>query len=175
MFFGNRGDHRPGHHRLRADPIAAQRPLRKLGPQSRNDAFAVARFHERRNARALIPGYYDDIAPLSPLEQSALDAMPANDADLQRELGIAKPDGSGKKLMQLLQEPSLNVRGIRSGNVGEQATNIVPDKAEASLEPGWSKAKTPRRNSNRSPLSFANRDFLSWTTKQRSTNAANTR
>jgi len=97
------------------------------------------------NGRVLIPGYYDDIAPLSPLEQSALDAMPANDADLQRELGIAKPDGSGKKLMQLLQEPSLNVRGIRSGHVGEQATNIVPDKAEASLDARLVKGQDPKK------------------------------
>ena len=28
------------------------------------------------------------------------------------ELGIAKPEGAGKKLVELLQEPSLNIRGL---------------------------------------------------------------
>src|SRR5215468_10064682 len=97
------------------------------------------------NGRVLIPGYYDDVAPLAPLEKSALEAMPFNDADLQRELGIFKPDGNGKKLVEMLQEPSLNVRGIRSGNVGELATNIVPDKAEASLDARLVKGEEPRK------------------------------
>jgi len=43
------------------------------------------------NGRVLIPGYYNDVDPLSPLEQSALNAMPVNDAELQHELGIANP------------------------------------------------------------------------------------
>lgn len=97
--------------------------------------------------RVLIPGYYDDVVPLSALEQSALNAMPVNDAELQHELGIAKPDGGGKKLMELLQEPSLNIRGIRSGNVGEQATNIVPDKAEASIDARLVKGEDPQKKS----------------------------
>jgi acetylornithine deacetylase/succinyl-diaminopimelate desuccinylase-like protein len=97
--------------------------------------------------RVLIPGYYDDIIPLSALEQTALSAMPVNDPELQHELGIAKPDGDGKKLVELLQEPSLNIRGIRSGNVGEQATNIVPDKAEASLDARLVKGEYPQKKS----------------------------
>jgi acetylornithine deacetylase/succinyl-diaminopimelate desuccinylase-like protein len=95
--------------------------------------------------RVLIPGYYEDVIPLSPLEQSALSAMPANDPELQHELGIAKPDGGGKKLVELLQEPSLNIRGIRSGSIGEQATNIIPDKAEASLEARLVKGEDPHK------------------------------
>jgi len=31
-------------------------------------------------------------------------------------------------------EPSLNIRGFRSAYVGEQAQNVVPDRAEASLD-----------------------------------------
>jgi len=145
VFFGNRGD-------IGLD-ITVYGPIRSLhsghyGNWAPNPAMMLSRLlasMKDANARVLIPGYYDDIAPLSPLEQSALDAMPANDADLQRELGIAKPDGNGKRLMQLLQEPSLNVRGIRSGNVGEQATNIVPDKAEASLDARLVKGQDPKK------------------------------
>ena len=145
IFFGNRGD-------IGLD-ITIYGPVRALhsghyGNWAPNPAMTLSRLlaaMKDAQGRVLIPGYYDDIVPLSPLEQSALEAMPANDADLQRELGIAKPDGAGRKLMELLQEPSLNIRGIRSGNVGEQATNIVPDKAEASIDARLVKGEDPRK------------------------------
>ena len=134
VFFGNRGD-------LGVN-ITVYGPVRAVhsghyGNWAPNAAMRLSQLLASmvdENGRVLIPGYYDDVAPLTSLEKSALAAMPFNDTDLQRELGIAKPDGNGKKLVELLQEPSLNVRGIRSANVGEAANNIVPDKAEASLD-----------------------------------------
>jgi len=145
VFFGNRGD-------IGLD-VTVYGPVRSLhsghyGNWAPNPAMRLAQLlaaMKDENGRVLIPGYYDDVAPLTPLEKSALEAMPFNDADLQRELGIAKPDGSGKKLVELLQEPSLNVRGIRSGNVGELATNIVPDRAEASLDARLVKGEDPHK------------------------------
>jgi len=97
------------------------------------------------NGRVLIDGYYDDIAPLGEVEKKALEAMPFNDADLARELGIAKAEGGGKKLVELLAEPSLNVRGLRSAYVGAQAQNVVPDKAEASLDARLVKGEDPKQ------------------------------
>jgi len=145
IFFGNRGD-------IGLD-ITIQGPIRSLhsghyGNWAPNPAMELSHLlasMKDDQGRVLIPGYYDDVVPLDPLEQSALNAMPFNDADLQQELGIAKPDGAGKKLVELLQQPSLNIRGIRSGNVGQQATNIVPDKAEASLEARLVKGEDPQK------------------------------
>jgi acetylornithine deacetylase/succinyl-diaminopimelate desuccinylase-like protein len=147
VFFGNRGD-------IGLD-ITVYGPVRSLhsghyGNWAPNPAMTLSRLlaaMKDDQGRALIPGYYDDVIPLSALEQEALNAMPANDAELQHELGIAKPDGGGKKLVELLQEPSLNIRGIRSGNVGDQATNIVPDKAEASIEARLVKGEDPHKKS----------------------------
>ena len=145
VFFGNRGD-------IGLD-ITVYGPARSLhsghyGNWAPNPAMQLSRLlaaMKDEDGRVLIPGYYNDVDPLSPLEQRALNAMPVNDAELQRELGIAKPDGGGKKLTELLQEPSLNIRGIRSGNVGEQATNIVPDRAEASLDARLVKGEDPQK------------------------------
>ncbi len=95
--------------------------------------------------RVLIDGYYGDLEPLGMLEKKALDEMPQYDAQLQKELGIARPDGGGQKLVELLQLPSLNIRGIRSGYVGEQSQNIVPEKAEASLDIRLVKGEEPRK------------------------------
>lgn len=144
VFFGNRGD--------TGLDITVYGPVRSLhsghyGNWAPNPAMQLAQLlatMKDQNGRVLIPGFYDDVVPLSPLEQAALNAMPFNDPDLQRELGIAQPDGNGKKLMELLQEPSLNVRGLRSANVGEHANNVVPDKAEASLDIRLVKGEDPK-------------------------------
>jgi acetylornithine deacetylase/succinyl-diaminopimelate desuccinylase-like protein len=145
VFFGNRGD-------LGLN-ITVYGPVRSLhsghyGNWAPNPAMELSHLlaaMKDDQGRVLIPGYYDDVIALGPLEQTALNAMPANDAELQHELGIARPDGGGKKLVELLQQPSLNIRGIRSGNVGEQATNVIPDKAEASLEARLVKGEDPQK------------------------------
>jgi acetylornithine deacetylase/succinyl-diaminopimelate desuccinylase-like protein len=145
VFFGNRGD-------IGLD-ITVYGPVRALhsghyGNWAPNPAMELARLLSSMkdlDGRVLIDGYYDDLTPLTELEQKALGEMPVNDADLQKELGIAKPEGAGKKLVELLQEPSLNIRGLESAYVGEHAQNVVPDKAEASLDARLVKGEDPRK------------------------------
>jgi acetylornithine deacetylase/succinyl-diaminopimelate desuccinylase-like protein len=86
------------------------------------------------DGKVLVDHFYDDVLPLSATEKDALTAMPNNDADLERELQFKQPEGGGQRLMELLQYPSLNVRGIRSAYVGEQAQNVVPEKAVAAVD-----------------------------------------
>jgi acetylornithine deacetylase/succinyl-diaminopimelate desuccinylase-like protein len=144
VFFGNRGD-------VGLD-LTVYGPVRALhsghyGNWAPNPAMELSRLlasMKNSDGRVLIDGYYDDAAPLSELEKKALSKMPDNDAELQREFGIAKPDGQGKKLVELIQEPSLNIRGLRSAYVGDQAQNIVPDRAEASLEARLVKGEDPQ-------------------------------
>lgn len=145
VFFGNRGD-------IGLD-ITVYGPVRALhsghyGNWAPNPAMELSRLlasMRDANGRVLIDGYYDDVTPLSELEKKTLSEMPVNDADLEKELGIAKPEGAGKKLVELLQEPSLNVRGMSSAYVGEKAQNVVPDKAEASIDARLVKGEDPRR------------------------------
>jgi acetylornithine deacetylase/succinyl-diaminopimelate desuccinylase-like protein len=144
VFFGNRGD-------IGLD-ITVYGPVRALhsghyGNWAPNPAMELSRLlasMKDADGRVLIDGYYDDVTPLSELETKALGEMPVNDADLERELGIAKPEGSGKKLVELLQEPSLNIRGLQSAYVGEHAQNVVPDKAEASIDARLVKGEDPK-------------------------------
>jgi len=143
VFFGNRGD-------IGLD-ITVYGPVRALhsghyGNWAPNPAMELSRLlasMQDADGRVLIDGYYEDVTPLSDLEKKALAEMPVNDADLERDLGIAKPEGSGKKLVELLQEPSLNIRGLQSAYVGEHAQNVVPDKAEASLDARLVKGEDP--------------------------------
>ncbi len=145
VFFGNRGDIGVG--------VTVYGPVRALhsghyGNWAPNPAMELSRLlasMKDADGRVLIEGYYDDVTPLGEVERKALSEMPQNDADLQRELGIAKPEGRGKKLVELLMQPSLNIRGLRSAYVGEQAQNVVPEKAEASLEARLVKGEDPKR------------------------------
>src|SRR5271168_144275 len=86
------------------------------------------------NGRVLIAGFYDDVTPPGPRERQAIQDAPNNEAALERELAIAQPDGGGKRLVELIVEPSLNIRGLRSAYTGAQSQNVVPDRAVASLD-----------------------------------------
>jgi acetylornithine deacetylase/succinyl-diaminopimelate desuccinylase-like protein len=145
VFFGNRGD-------IGMD-ITVYGPVRALhsghyGNWAPNPAMELSRLlasMKDAEGRVLIDGYYDDVAPLGEVEKKALAEMPENDTDLERELGIAKPEGGGKKLMELIMQPSLNIRGLRSAYVGEQAQNVVPDRAEASLDARLVRGEDPQQ------------------------------
>lgn len=82
----------------------------------------------------LIHGFYDDVIPFTETEKNAISKIPSVEKTLKEELGIVRPDGDGKPLMILLNEPSLNINGVQSGNVGAMASNIIPAKAEAVLD-----------------------------------------
>jgi acetylornithine deacetylase/succinyl-diaminopimelate desuccinylase-like protein len=84
--------------------------------------------------RVLIKGYYDGIEPLSETEKRAFAEAPDNDALLKRELGLGWSEGGGKKLIELINQPSLNIRGFVSSSVGATARNVVPSTATASLD-----------------------------------------
>lgn len=84
------------------------------------------------DGNVLIDGYYDDIDPLSPSEQKALEAIPAIDEQLKEELGIYNPEGTESYNERLLR-PSLTIRGLSSGNTGKLARNVIPATATASI------------------------------------------
>jgi len=147
IFFGARGD-------IGLD-ITVYGPVRALhsghyGNWAPNPALELSRMltaMKDENGRVKIPGYYDDVTPLGDAEKKALAELPDYDGELEKELGIAKPEGGGKKLAELIMEPSLNIRGFRSAYVGEQAQNIVPDRAEASLDARLVKGEDPKEKS----------------------------
>jgi acetylornithine deacetylase/succinyl-diaminopimelate desuccinylase-like protein len=143
VFFGNRG--------ILGFQMTTFGPIRALhsghyGNWAPNPGFELARLlasMKSEDGRVLIEGFYDDVVPLGATEKKALEEMPNNDAELEKELQFGKPDGGGKKLVELLQLPSLNIRGLRSAYVGEQAQNIVPEKAEAALDVRLVKGEDP--------------------------------
>lgn len=143
VFFGNRG--------ILGFQITTYGPIRPLhsghyGNWAPNPGFQLARLlasMKSNDGHVLIKGFYDDVIPLGNIEKKALGEMPDNDAELERELQFGQAEGGGRRLVELLQLPSLNIRGLRSAYVGEQSQNIVPDKAEAALDVRLVKGEDP--------------------------------
>jgi len=86
------------------------------------------------DGRVLIDHFYDGIAPLSDIEKRAIAESPDVESALMHELWLGRTEGGGKRLVELLNYPSLNVRGMSSARTGAQASNVVPSTATASID-----------------------------------------
>ena len=95
-------------------------------------AELLASFYDD-DGRVAVAGFYDSTLPLGEAERAALAALPAYDAELKRELGLAETEGGGKPLAERLLLPSLTIQGLASANVGALAQNVIPATATASL------------------------------------------
>ena len=134
VVFGVRGD-------LNVDltVYGAKRPLHSghYGNWSPNPAFALAQLlasMKDADGRVTIAGWYDDVEPLGDLERKAIAEAPQYDPELKTQLGLARTEGSGKTLLELLNIPSLNINGFASGDVGSLARNIIPTTATVVLD-----------------------------------------
>jgi len=134
VYFGVRG--------VTSIELTVYGPRRELhsghyGNWAPNPAMMLARLLSSMkddDGRVLVEGYYDGIEPFGEAERKALAEAPDVDEQLKREFGIASTEGRGRKLVELLALPSLNVRGLESGSVGETARNVVPSTATAAID-----------------------------------------
>ena len=112
------------------------------------------------DAHILIPGFYDDVRPLTRTEQKALAATPAADEELKLELLLARPEGDGALLAAQILKPALNVRGIQGGHVGQQATNVISTEAKASIDFRLVPDQTPEKVRERVEKFIADQGFF---------------
>ncbi|HET9428593.1 MAG TPA: M20/M25/M40 family metallo-hydrolase [Allosphingosinicella sp.] len=132
-------------------------PLRPLhsghyGNWAPNPAMMLAELlasMKDETGRVTIAGFYDDVVPLTDAERAAIAAIPAPDAQLKRELGLNWTEGGDATLTELLQQPSLNVNGIRSADVGRNARNVIPTTASATLDLRLVLGNSPQRQVER--------------------------
>ncbi|HSE33469.1 MAG TPA: M20/M25/M40 family metallo-hydrolase [Pyrinomonadaceae bacterium] len=132
--FGVRGD-----QNVDLTVYGAKRPLHSghYGNWSPNPASALAQLlasMKDGDGRVTIAGWYDDVEPLGELERKAIAEAPQYDPELKTQLGLAKTEGGGKTLLELLNLPSLNINGFASGDIGSLARNIIPTTATAVLD-----------------------------------------
>lgn len=83
--------------------------------------------------RVTIPGFYDGIE----IDQHAKKEMalvPDDERYIKTKLGIAKADQVADSYQESLQFPSLNIRGMSSGWIGDASRTIIPSSATAELD-----------------------------------------
>ena len=92
----------------------------------------------------LIPGIYDDVAPVSAADRAALAALPDVETGLKRTLGLGRNIGPAR-LADGYMTPTLNVRAIHGGDEGPNAANAIATEANASFDFRLDPGETPRR------------------------------
>lgn len=79
------------------------------------------------NGKVIVNGWYEGI-DLDENTLKLLSEIPMDEEAVQRRAGFANPEQVGNNYQESMQFPSLNVRGIKSGWVGNESRTIVPDK-----------------------------------------------
>lgn len=134
VVFGARGD-----THLEVTVFGAIRGLHSghYGNWAPNPALMLAQLlagMKDQDGNVLIPHFYDGITPLGPLEKQAIAEAPVNDDALRQELGLSHVEGGGRKLLELLNLPTLNINGMAAANTGARANNVIPSRAVADLD-----------------------------------------
>jgi len=108
------------------------------------------------DGRISIPGFYDDVTPMTDADRAAFEALPFDEAAYLQRLGL--PELFGEQGYTTLERrgarPTLDVNGIWGGFQGEGAKTIIPAHAHAKI----SCRLVPSQNPDRIFEAF--RDFV---------------
>ncbi|PYS32037.1 MAG: peptidase M20, partial [Acidobacteria bacterium] len=149
VVFGVRGD-----QNVDVTVYGAKRPLHSghYGNWAPNPAMLLARLlasMKDDTGRVTIAGWYDGVEPIGVAERRAIAEAPAYDDELRSQLGLARTEGNGRSLLELINQPSLNINGISSGDVGALARNVIPTTATAVLDLRLVKGNDHQRQAQR--------------------------
>jgi len=133
VIYGARGD-----MNVNLTVYGPNRPLHSghYGNWAPNPALRLAKLlasMKDDHGKVTVPGWYDDVVPLGETEKRAIAAAADFDATLKQQLGLGATE-TDLPLNEAIALPSLNINGMRSGNVGDQATNMIAETAGAVLD-----------------------------------------
>jgi acetylornithine deacetylase/succinyl-diaminopimelate desuccinylase-like protein len=86
--------------------------------------------------RIAVPGFYDGVSELGPVERAELASLPFDAAGEARALGVGALDGGERErpaLERMWLRPTLELNGIWGGYQGPGGKTIVPSYAKAKL------------------------------------------
>jgi len=88
-----------------------------------------------KKGRVAVPGFYEDVVPLSAYERRQLARLPHSEAAYRKFLGV--PECFGEKGYSAIERrtarPTIEINGLTSGYQGEGSKTIVPSWARAKL------------------------------------------
>ncbi|MBI4551169.1 MAG: dipeptidase [Candidatus Latescibacteria bacterium] len=99
------------------------------------------------DGRITIPGFYDDVQPLTPEERAALAALPFDEDAYRTRLGVSALAGETgySTLERIWARPTLEVNGILGGFTGEGSKTIIPSRGMAKVSMRLVPDQTPDR------------------------------
>jgi succinyl-diaminopimelate desuccinylase len=86
-----------------------------------------------KDGRIQVPGFYDDVVPLTEREREEFRALPLTDKEFMEPLGVTGMFGEAgySSLERRWARPTCDVNGLTSGYQGEGAKTVLPAKASA--------------------------------------------
>ena len=108
------------------------------GGSVENPAMALCQLLAKlrdKNGRISVPGFYDDVLPLSRYEREQFARLPIPAGPYRKSLGVPKLFGERgyTHLEQRAARPTLEINGLTSGYQGEGSKTIIPAWASAKL------------------------------------------
>src|SRR6185503_12419421 len=103
-----------------------------------NPAFVLAQMIAQmkdKSGRIKVPGFYDDVRALEPVEREAWAQLPFNEKKYRKDFGFSKLVGEAgyTTLERVWARPTLEVNGLLSGFTGEGAKTVLPAVAMAKI------------------------------------------
>lgn len=94
----------------------------------------IAKLHAPDGSVA-VPGFYDQVLPLTPEEKTRIAALPTNESDLLAITGVPMLYGEAgyTPLERIGARPTLDVNGLYSGFIGKGSKTIIPAYAKAKI------------------------------------------
>ena len=83
--------------------------------------------------RVQVPGFYDDVEPLTETERKQFRDLPFDDAEFMQQLGVTGLSGEAgySTLERRWARPTCDINGLTSGYQGEGAKTVLPARASA--------------------------------------------
>lgn len=88
---------------------------------------------KNEDGKVLIRDFYKSSAPVSKAERDAIAAAPNVDDELRETFGLAETEAGNAPLGERLLLPALNLKGLKSAEVGAASRNVIPPSASASI------------------------------------------
>lgn len=107
-----------------------------FGGSITNPANALARILAAlvdEQGRVQVPGFYDDVVPLTPGERDQLAALPFDEVQYLKQVGVTGAVGEVgySALERRWTRPTCDINGLKSGYQGEGAKTVLPATASA--------------------------------------------
>ena len=98
-------------------------------------ATVLAQMKDKGNGHIRIPGFYDDVRPLSEAERAEWKKLPFNETRYRKDLGAPKLWGEKgySTLERVWARPTFEVNGLLSGFTGEGAKTVLPAVSMAKI------------------------------------------